>query len=252
MKKAKVKIYEVDLYDPIRNFLTQKGYQVNGEVNHCDLTALKDDELLIVELKRHLTVDLLIQATKRQRLTDLVYIAIPKPAYSLYSKKWHDICYLVKRLELGLLLVSFQGDGAVIEAISPKPFDRLKSMQQNKKKRNKLVAEINGRHGDYNVGGSNKTKLMTAYKENCVQIAYFLDQFGPTSPKSLRRKGTGDKTLSILSKNYYGWFEKVGRGTYAISEKGKNEIYDFPHLIKHFTALTLVREGDEATEAIQL
>ncbi|MCJ8008558.1 DUF2161 domain-containing phosphodiesterase [Lederbergia wuyishanensis] len=211
------------------------GYEVHGEVHHCDVVALKDDQLIIVELKRSLNIELLIQATKRQRLTDTVYIAIPKPNYSLRTKKWKDICYLIRRLELGLIIVSFQKSGAYAEVkIQPDPFDRNKSMQLSKKKRENLIKEIKGRHGEYNVGGSTQTKIMTAYKENCIHIACCLEKFGPLSPKCLRELGTGDKTLSILHKNYFDWFERVKRGTYIISEKGKNEIKLYPEIVKYY------------------
>ncbi|MBM7583489.1 hypothetical protein JOC86_000026 [Bacillus pakistanensis] len=233
--KSDKKIYEVDLYKPIQQYFTNKGYEVHGEVKHCDVAAVKGEELVIVELKRNLTVELLVQAAKRQRLTDLVYIAIPKPKYSLYSRKWQDICHLIRRLELGLILVSFQKSGAKMEiSIPPTPFDRLKNMKRNKKKSNAIIKEINGRNGDYNIGGSNKTKIMTAYKENCIQIACFLERFGPLSPKALKEKGTGERTQSILSKNYYGWFDKVQRGVYTLSEKGKNEFLSFPQIVKYF------------------
>ncbi|MCP3739358.1 DUF2161 domain-containing phosphodiesterase [Rossellomorea sp. BNER] len=238
MKNNKDKILEIDLYKPIQKYFTNKGYEVHGEVKHCDLAAIKGEELLIVELKRNLTVELLIQAAKRQRLTDLVYIAIPKPKYSLYSRKWQDICHLIRRLELGLILVSFQKNGAKMEvSIPPAPFDRLKSMKRNKKRSNAIIKEIQGRNGDYNIGGSNKTKIMTAYKENCIQIACYLEHFGPLSPKALKQVGTGERTQSILSKNYYGWFEKVQRGVYKISGKGKKELSLFPQIVKYYNDL---------------
>ncbi|MGE8203914.1 DUF2161 domain-containing phosphodiesterase [Heyndrickxia sp. NPDC080065] len=236
MTNSKTKLYEVDLYKPIQKHFIKEGYEVYGEVNDCDVTAIKDDELIIVELKLRLNVDLLIQATKRQRLSNQVYIAIPKPNYSLFSKKWRDICHLIRRLELGLILVSFLKSSTKMEVvISPAPFDRKKSMQQNKKKRQKILKEIEGRHGDQNVGGSSKTKIMTAYKETCIQIASYLDQYGPLTPKALRQMGTGEKTLSILNKNYYGWFERIHRGTYVISEKGKVELKEYPEIIEYFS-----------------
>jgi hypothetical protein len=244
MKNIKEKRYETDLYEPIRRYFSKNGYEVHGEVNHCDMVAVKEDELIIIELKLSLTVDLLIQATNRQRLTDQVYIAIPKPKYRLTSKKWYDLCHLVKSLELGLILVNFLKSGAKMEVlIEPSPFDRKKIRQRNKKKRERLLAEVKGRTGDHNVGGSNKTKIMTAYKENCIQIAYLLEMSGPSSPKALRQLGTGDKTLSILTKNYYGWYEKIERGIYAISEKGKKEIIEFPDIVKYFSELK--PESDE-------
>lgn len=235
MKPKTEKRYEVDLYEPIRNYFVAQGYEVFGEVKHCDVTAIKEDELVIVECKLHLTIDLLIQATKRQRMTDQVYMAIPKPKYSLFSKKWQDISHLVRRLELGLILVSFSKNGAEMEIkIAPGSFDRQKSMRQNQKNRKKVIAEIKGRYGDYNVGGSHQTKIMTAYKQSCIHIAGLLQQFGPMSPKALRQMGTGDKTLSILAKNYYGWFEKVKRGVYAVTDTGQKEIAIYPELVAHY------------------
>lgn len=230
-----MKILEVDLYEPVQRYFKRLGYKVHGEVHHCDVAAVKEEHLIIVELKLSLNIDLLIQATKRQRLTDMVYIAIPKPKFSLRSKKWKDICYLMRRLELGLMIVSFQKSGAYAEVKKdPSPFDRNKSMQLSRKKRDSIMKEIEGRHGDYNVGGSNQTKIMTAYKENCIHIACCLERFGPLSPKSLREVGTGDKTFSILHKNYYGWFERIKRGTYIINEKGKTEMTLYPEIVEHY------------------
>jgi len=85
MKEDKIKRYEVDLYEPIQQYFFKQGYIVHAEVNDCDIVAIKEEELIIIELKTSLTIDLLIQATKRQRLTKNVYIAIPKPTYSLYE-----------------------------------------------------------------------------------------------------------------------------------------------------------------------
>lgn len=234
MERKKDKLYEVDLFKPIQKHFVTLGYDVYGEVNDCDLTAIKADELIIVELKLNLTVDLLVQATKRQRLTDLVYIAIPKPKYKMNSRKWHDLCHLIRRLELGLMVVSFIKSGARMEVIiSPEPFNRKKSI----KKRNKLLDEIKGRNVDDNVGGSNKTKIMTAYKENCIHIACCLERYGPLSPRTLRQMGTGDKTLSILNKNYYGWFDNVQRGIYIISEAGNRELKEYPHVVNFYSQL---------------
>ncbi|MDZ5471534.1 DUF2161 family putative PD-(D/E)XK-type phosphodiesterase [Bacillus sp. 31A1R] len=237
MASKQDKLYEVDLYKPIQQYFTKLGYIVHGEVNHCDMTAVKNDELIIIELKKNLNIDLLIQATKRQRITDLVYIGIPKPK-RLSSKKYYEICHLARRLEIGLIMVSFKRKTPSVEVcVSPEPFERSKSLQRNKKKREKILAEIEGRNGDYNIGGSNKTKIMTAYKENCIHIATILDQLGPLSPKKLRQMNTGDKTLSILYQNHYGWFDKVQRGIYCLSTKGKEELSEFPELVEYYKNL---------------
>ncbi|GGH77233.1 hypothetical protein JOD43_001315 [Pullulanibacillus pueri] len=229
--KEENKLKEVDLYKPIQNYFLNENYEVYSEVKDCDLAAVKDDALVLVEFKLNLSVDLLIQATKRQRITDCVYIAIPKPKHRLNSKRWADKCHLVRRLELGLIVVSFSGKRAKAEILfHPSTFSRRKS----KAKRASIIKEIDGRSADYNVGGMNRAKIMTAYKENCIQIATYLDQHGPLSPKALIEMGTGKKTSSILTKNYYRWFERIRRGIYVLNEKGKQEVKEYPDLVNYY------------------
>ncbi len=228
------KLLEADLYEPIRKHFTKQGYRVNGEVHDCDLTAVKDDELIIVELKLLLNIDLLLQATRRLRLTDMVYIAIPKPK-RMSRKRWNDVIHLVKRLEIGLIIVSFAGNRKSVEfKVHPEPFDRKSG--KNRRKKAALIKEIEGRSADYNIGGSNKSKIMTAYKENCIQIACYLESLGQLSPKALIALGTGEKTPSILQKNYYKWFERVDRGIYVISAQGKADLKDYPELVAYYSA----------------
>ncbi|MEH7098039.1 DUF2161 domain-containing phosphodiesterase [Neobacillus vireti] len=229
------KLQEMDLYKPIQTLFVKEGYEVYGEVKDCDIVAVKGEELVVIELKLTLSVDLLIQAAKRQRITDQVYIAIPKPKHRLNSRKWADKCHLIRRLELGLILVSSPSKRGKAEVVfHPSIFDRRKSMGKSKLKKAAVLKEINGRSADFNVGGSNRTKIMTAYKENCIQIACYLMDLGPLSPKALIQLGTGDKTSSILVKNYYRWFERIKRGTYVLSEKGREEIKEYPDLLNYY------------------
>ncbi|MDR7078108.1 hypothetical protein J2Y03_003158 [Neobacillus niacini] len=233
--KDNKKLQEVDLYKPIQRYFSLEGYEVYGEVRDCDMVAVKEDELVIIELKLTLSVELLIQAVKRQRLTNQVYIAIPKPKIRMRSKQWADKCHLIKRLELGLIVVSFPGNRSNADIlIHPAPFNGKTGAGRNKIRREAILKEISGRSADFNVGGSTRTKIMTAYKENCIQIASFLNIMGPLSPKALIQMGTGDKTPSILTKNYYGWFERIKRGTYIISEKGKLEVQEYQELINYY------------------
>jgi hypothetical protein len=217
---------EIDLYNPIRDFLIEQGYTVRSEVKDCDITAIKDEELVVVELKRNLSVSLLAQAVRRQKAADLVYIAVPKPKKMFANSKWQDICHLIRRLELGLILVSFKGKKGFVEIpIHPVPFDREKSKKMNKKKREGIIKEAKARYLDFNVGGSTGKKLLTAYRESAIFIACCLNKLGPLSPKKLRKLGSDPKkTTSILSENHYGWFKKVDRGIYSINDIGREEL----------------------------
>lgn len=228
----KKKLLEVDLYKPIQNLLKKQGYEVRGEVKNCDIAAVKEDSLVIVELKLNLNVDLLLQATKRQKLTDEVYVAIPRPK-NFRSKRWNEVCQLVKRLELGLIVVSFTASRKRAEVVfEPTAFSG--KVRKNNRKREAILKEVNGRSGDYNLGGSNKTKIMTAYKESCIHIASLLEKHGPLSPKKLKELGTSEKTPSILTKNYYGWFDRVKRGTYVINKKGMEELKEHRDLVEYY------------------
>jgi hypothetical protein len=229
---------ETELYQPIHDFMTALGYEVHGEVQGCDLTASKEGELVIIELKRSINLDLLIQAVKRQRLTDEVYIAVPKPKRSPFSKYWKDRCLLVRRLELGLITVSFRAEPPQVEVeIFPAPFNRQKSKQASKRKLKSLKTELEGRHGNFNLGGSSRKKLMTAYKENAIHIACCLQKYGTLSPKELRTLGTGPKTASILQKNFYHWFDRVAYGSYQLSTEGEAALKEFSQLAIYYDGL---------------
>jgi hypothetical protein len=228
-------ISESDLYEPLSEYLANQGYTVRGEVNNCDVVALKGDNLIIVELKKTLNVTLLTQAVKCQQSCESVYIGIPRPPDKrkwLYANK--TVQLLLKRLELGLIFISPGHKRTPVEIIMhPLPYERHKKH----KSRRAIIREIECRSGDFNTGGSCRTKIITAYRENAIQIACYLTQLGPTQPKALRKLGTGDKTLSILRSNFYSWFERVGYGLYTVSTKGQTEIKRYPELAERYRSL---------------
>ncbi|MFP6806982.1 MAG: DUF2161 family putative PD-(D/E)XK-type phosphodiesterase [Pseudomonadales bacterium] len=225
---------ETDLFLPVKLYLESHGYSVNAEVKDCDVTASKDDELVIVELKTSANMQLLIQATDRLSITESVYVAIPKPNRN--SKHWRGIQRVIRGLELGLLLISFGPLGARVARIfDPAPARK----RQNKKKRRIIINEIAGRSADYNIGGSTRTKLVTAYRENAILVATALEHLGEMSPKGLKQMGTGPKTSAILTSNHYGWFERVQRGIYVITSQGKVDICQYPEL--HKNSLDFIR-----------
>jgi len=213
---------EEDLYPPIHDFFVAAGYQVRSEVKFCDVSATKDDQLVVIELKKNLSIDLLLQGVKRQKIADLVYLAVPKPKKLVFTAKWKDICNLMRRLEMGLILVSFHGKKASMEiVVHPEPFDLAKSKLLNKRKRSKLIEEFKGRQKDSNTGGSRGKKLVTAYREKSIHIACCLEDRGQLSIKMIKKRGSDPKkTAEILRADYYGWFTKVETGVYELSPAG--------------------------------
>ena len=218
---------ETDLYPPIRDWLASQGYEVRAEVNHCDVTAVKGDDLVVVELKQVLGIDLLLQAVERQTLTDSVYLAIPGPIDLRRRGRWRKKITLIRRLELGLIVVNLASRRNTIQIVChPEPYQRRKKTQ----KRRALLEEAAGRTGDRNLGGTVGVQLVTAYRENAVLIASCLDRFGPLSAKQLRDMGTSPKTHAILYNNHYKWFRRIGRGLYEITDLGKESYKAFGEL----------------------
>lgn len=231
---------EKELYPPVRDLFEKRGYKVNAEVRDCDMTAVRDGELVIVELKRGMTVTLLAQGLSRQKTGADVYIAVPKPKrYSF--KKFRSVFSVVKKLELGLIFVSLRGEHSFAEIVfEPKEY---KSTYKNTKKRREIVEEINGRTIETNTGGVTGTKIVTAYTEKCIHIACILDMYGDMSPKAVREKGGADNARDILARNVYGWFRKIEKGVYGITDEGRRGLLEYPELEKYYTELLIKEKG---------
>ncbi len=209
---------ETALYPPIKAFLEAQGYTVKAEVNSCDVVAMREgDTPLIVELKIGLTLQLFYQAMDRLALTDTVYIAIARPKRAVPP----DAVRLCKRLGLGLIVVAKSGGVEVLA--DPTPY----APRQQTKRKTALLKEFRNRQGDPNTGGSTRTKLMTAYKQDALRCLSLLHHHGPTRVVDVRKQTQIERAASILRSDYYGWFVKQARGIYAITETGTSAIEVF-------------------------
>lgn len=222
---------EADLYPPLRAYLETIGYTVRAEVNGCDVAAVKDGELVVIELKRALNVSLLVQAVERQRATDSVYVAIPRPKGGAWTRQWRGVRRLLRRLEIGLIFIAPRSRIRRVEIVlHPGPSAKRKQT----KVRRAMIEEMAGRSGDFNTGGSTRRKLVTAYRETALRIAKLLDTQGPSTTRALRAQGTGPKTTPILYDDVYGWFRRVARGTYELTEQGRAALIEYAELTARF------------------
>lgn len=209
---------ETDLYPAVKRLLESQGFEVKAEVKSCDVMAVRGDEPpIVVELKNGLTLQLIYQAIDRLSITDLVYIAIAKPKRAVPSEA-QKLC---KRLGLGLLVVSKSGSVDILA--EPVPY----SPRPNKNRKTALLKEFHKRKGDPNIGGSTKTKLMTAYKQDALRCLSHLNHNGPTKIAELRNSTKVDRAATILRSDYYGWFIKRDRGIYGLTEIGFKAISEF-------------------------
>ncbi len=213
---------ETSLYLPVKGFLEKAGYVVKGEVGGCDLVGLSDDDppvVVVCELKMSFNLELILQAVDRAAVSDEVWIAARVSAKGKgreADKRYRDLC---RRLGIGMLGISDAGDVSVIVgSVSPMP-------RTNPKRRSRLMREHQKRRGDPALGGSTRTPLMTAYRQQALGCAATLAS-GPLRTRDIR---TGvPEAAKILRSNVYGWFERLDRGIYGLTDAGREALQRWP------------------------
>jgi len=215
---------ETSLYQPVKAFLEKAGYVVKGEVGGCDLVGLSEGDppvVVICELKLSFNLELILQAVDRAAISDEVWIAAKSSAKGRgreADRRYRDLC---RRLGIGMLAVSTAGDVSVIVgSISPMP-------RTNPKRRSRLMREHQRRRGDPVLGGSTRTPLMTAYRQQALGCAAALEA-GPLHVREIR-SGVPDAGKILIS-NVYGWFERLDKGVYTLTEAGREALRRWPQL----------------------
>ncbi len=212
---------ESDLYSPLKQFLTSQKYAVKGEINECDVIAVRgEEEPVVVELKLSLNLTVILQAVDRLSLSSFVYIGVPQHCKSL-NRQRKKILKLLRMLGLGLILINpDKKTNNVTVLLDPGEYSPRKS----KHRKNRLLGEFQKRVGDPNSGGSEKKSgIVTAYRQQALSIAEYLSEHGPTKASLIAASLEEPKTRAILYKNVYGWFERVSRGVYELSPRGVKE-----------------------------
>lgn len=230
-------IKETDLYNPIKRWLESNGCSVKAEIHDLDVVAmLGDDHIIAVELKKKLNLEVINQAVLRQKIADYTYIAVEHDFKAYDSKRFQDTLNTLKRLEIGLITINFRAvEPEVYVMLEAVPFDRSRSVNSAKKAKARLIKEFHRRSGDYNNGGSSKTKIMTGYREECLRIAWLLNQNETLTTKEIRDLfPTCTKTTILLNQNYYNWYERVARGEYRISELGVKALLQHAAVVRFF------------------
>lgn len=222
---------EAELYPPIKKYFESMGFEVKAEIHGCDLVAIRDGDMIIVELKATFNLTLVLQGVDRQRKSEQVFLAIEMPKNLRRYPHWREIQALCRRLGLGLLTVRFSAREPRVDLICiPGPYKTVKA----KKRQALILHEFTSRSGDYNTGGTNKRPLVTAYREEALRIGYFLNQNGPSSIKLIKERLKTEKISGILQNNFYQWFTRTERGIYALTPKGEEALDTYQEIVKTF------------------
>jgi hypothetical protein len=222
-------ISEQQLYGPVKAFLESQGYDVKGEVRDCDVVGTRGGEPpVIVELKLRFTLTLVLQGIERLSLSDCVYLAVPQPSgRRVGTADDATVRRLCRRLGLGLLVVNARSLRVEV-LLDPLPY----APRKNTRRATLLLGEHARRVGDPNIGGTNRTKLVTAYRQEALRCAQLLQAHGPMKVALLRRDGQAPNAGKILLQDVYGWFQRLERGIYALSEGGAAGLAAFAHVLE--------------------
>ena len=206
---------ESSLYLPVKRFLEKLGFEVKGEVCGCDLVALDGGSptaVVIGELKLTFTLDLVLQAVDRSAACDEIWLAVRASRRGRGRESDPRVKKLCRLLGLGLLSVLASGKVEVL--VEPVPW----RPRRDAKRRSRIVDEHRRRRGDPAAGGSTRQPIMTAYRQQALACAAAMAN-APARPRDL--KASAPDAPKILLNNVYGWFVRVERGVYALSEAGR-------------------------------
>jgi hypothetical protein len=217
---------ESDLYPPVKAFLQAQGYEVKGEIGGCDAVGTRGNEPpVIVELKLQFNLALVLQGVDRLSLTDRVYLAVARPRgrRGPGSFVYHrDVRKLCRRLGLGLMMVE-TASSAIEVLLDPEPYRPHKKV----KRLGRLLGEHARREGDPTRGGVTRTPIVTAYRQEALRCALLIREGQRASLKALRETGAVPNAPRILQSDVYGWFQRVSRATYALTERAARDLARF-------------------------
>lgn len=220
---------EADLYPDLKAFLEAQGYEVKAEIGACDILALRGAEPpVVVEMKLSFSLALVLQGVARQALFDTVYLAVPAPKKG-WPARYKDIVALCRRLGLGLLVVA---PGVGVEAhLDPGPYQpRLNTVRAGR-----LLREFQRRLGDPNQGGTTGIKRMTAYRQDALRCACALVD-GPMKGATVAKATGVTRATTLMRDDHYGWFDRVDKGVYALTQKGRAALTENAAEITRLTA----------------
>jgi hypothetical protein len=213
---------ETALYLPVKRFLESLGFTVKGEVGGCDLVGLSTGSppiVVIGELKLSFNLELVLQGVDRASIGDEVWLAASLSKRGKGREGDARFRNLCRRLGFGLLAIDTSGAAHVLlSPAAPAP-------RRDARRKSKLIEEHNRRRGDPVAGGGSRAPIMTAYRQQALACAAAMAK-GPRRPRDL--KVEMPDAQKILRDNVYGWFDRVERGLYRLTEAGRAALARWP------------------------
>lgn len=215
---------ETELYAPLKDFFEKQGYTIKGEVRTCDLVGIREEEEtpLIVEMKKSFNLALLLQGVERLRLSPNVYLAVERvrDKKGAVNQRWGELSGLCRRLGLGLITVVFYKTKKPLVEVLAEPGDTPPQPRGGARRRERLLYEFRERSGDYNVGGSTRVKLVTAYREKALRVALALQAAEAETALAAATAGAGRARRSASAAGNTAAPEPAAAGNAAAADTG--------------------------------
>ncbi len=210
---------EADLYPAIKAYLQRQGYTVKGEVGAADVVGRRDDDVVVVELKLGFSLALFHQGIERLAVTENVYLAVPSGGK---TKALKANVKLARRAGLGVMTVRLR-DGCIEVLADPGPY----AARISKKKKTRLLRAFDRLDGDPNSGGATRHGIITGYRQDALKCARFLAVHGPSKGAQVKAWAEVPQATAIMAADHYGWFTRVERGIYDLTDAGRIGLKDF-------------------------
>ena len=254
---------EADLYPALKSYLEGQGYAVKAEIGACDVLARRGEEPpLVVEMKLSFSLALVLQGVARQALFEHVYLAVPVSGEKGWKLRYREIVTLCRRLGLGLLAV--RAEGGVEAHLDPGPyqprrnaakagrllreFDRrvgdpnqggaaaVKKVTHYRQDALRCLAVLAGGvlaggvlaagapAGGAPAAGAPAAGAPAAGAPACGALTCGALAGGALRAAVVARASGVTRAATLLRANHYGWFERVSRGTYMLTPKGRQAL----------------------------
>lgn len=202
---------ETELYLPVQKYFADMGFKVDAEVRDCDVVATKENIVVICELKRGFTIELVYQLVQRKKLTPYVYAVIPRPK-NMRSAAFRKKLDILRALDCGLIVV-LNSTKRVDMILQPRGEDT----DAKKYRRKGIEKETKTRKVSLNLGGQSRRKIVTAHKESVIAALCYIEKYG-----TIKTRECKDNIKNVLQKNHYNFFVRIEKGVYTASESGRN------------------------------
>ena len=154
---------EKDMFEPVKFYLEIKGYKVYAEVGSADVVGVKENETIIIEMKKQLNFKVLEQIFSRIGTATKLYVAVPYNDKHPYGNPNHRFAYHILR-EYGIGLFFVKGD-TIFEYIEGAEFDIVHDIR-------KWIRE----HNELTIGGSKSGDTVTEYSLTRERIQSFMKE----------------------------------------------------------------------------